>query len=173
LKTVGGFSFKSAVGKIRRGTPPEGPKSEHIVQASLNALAHGADELVIAYLAKETLSKSYDEVPEISRFTAEWSLTREQFEPIAKLEVERIEGILALLDGGELAARKVPGVPGEIVDPAESRWVKTNAVGQPVDLGTVWNGTMCSYCSHYSLCVQTEPGRIPVEQAVELRKAMP
>lgn len=172
LKSVGGYAFKAAVGKVRRGTPPEGPKHEHVIQGSLNALAHGADELVIGYLAKETLSKSYDEVPEISRFTAEWTLTRAEYEPIARLEIERVEGILSLLDGGELAARKVPGTPGEIVDPAGSRWVKTNAVGQPTDLGTVWNGSFCSYCSHYSLCVQTPSGRIPVETAVKLREVM-
>lgn len=173
LKTVGGYAMKSAIGKIRRGTPPEGPKRDHIIQGSLNALAHNADELIIGYLAKETLSANYDDVPDLGKFCAEWSLTREQFEPIARLEIERVEGILALLDRGELAARKVPGTPGEIVDPSTSRWEQHDSDGMVLDTGSVWNGSFCAgYCSHYSLCRQTEPGRIPVESAVGLREAM-
>lgn len=176
LKTVGGYAFKSAIGKIRRGTPPEGPKSDHIIQGALNALAHNADELVIGYLAKETLSKNYDDVPDISKFTAEWSMTREQFEPIARLEIERIEGILALLDKGELAARKVPGYPGVIVNVNEAIYELSDAVG-PSTMGTIWNGSFCTYCAFFDLC-RAQPmgavaaGRIPVEQMVELRKGI-
>lgn len=170
LKTQGGSPFKYAIGKARRGTPPEGPKSEHVIQGALNALAHGADELVIAYLAKETLSQNYDDVPDLSKFCAEWTLTRDQYEPIARLEIERVEGILALLDDeGLLAARKAPGHPGEIVDPATSRWEARNPLGMVVDTGSHWGGSYCSgYCSHFDLCVQTPSGWVPVEQVVEI-----
>lgn len=172
LKTQGGSPFKYAIGKARRGTPPEGPKSEHVIQGALNALAHNADELVIAYLAKETLSQNYDDVPDLSKFCAEWTLTREQYEPIARLEIERVEGILALLDDeGLLAARKAPAFPGEIVDLPRSRWEKRDQTGNLVDTGSVWGGSYCSgYCSHYDLCVQTPSGRVPVERVVEISK---
>lgn len=176
LKTVGGYAYKSAIGKVRRGTPPEGPKHDHIIQASLNALAHNADEVVIGYLGKETLSKNYSEVDDISKLCAEWTLTREQYEPIARLEIERIEGILKLLDGGEIAARKVPGYPGVIVNVAEAIYEKDDEVG-PFIMGTIWNGSFCTYCSHYSLC-RAQPGglkaagRQPLEAMVELRKGI-
>lgn len=172
LKTQGGTPFKYAIGKARRGMEPEGPKHEHIIQGALNALAHNADELVIAYLAKETLSQNYDDVADLSKFCAEWTLTREQYQPIARLEIERVEGILRLLDDeGLLAARKAPGFPGEIVDLPRSRWEKRDQTGNLLDTGSVWGGSYCSgYCSHYDLCVQTPSGRVPVEQVLEISK---
>lgn len=172
LKTQGGTPFKYAIGKARRGQEPDGPKHEHVIQGALNALAHNADELVIAYLAKETLSQNYDDVADLSKFCAEWTLTREQYQPIARLEIERVEGILRLLDDeGLLAARKAPGHPGEIEDPAISRWVKRDPAGGILDTGSHWGGSYCSgYCSHFDLCVQTPSGRVPVEQVVEIGK---
>lgn len=164
LKTQGGTPFKYAIGKARRGQQPDGPKYEHVIQGALNALAHDADELVIAYLAKETLSQNYDDVPDVSKFCAEWTLTREQFEPIARLEIERIEGILALLDRGELAARKAPGFQGEIEDPSTSRAVRRDPLGAILDVEMVWGGSFCAgYCSHYDGCVKTAAGRVDVE----------
>jgi hypothetical protein len=172
LKTVGGYAFKAAIGKVRRGTPPEGPKNDHILQAALNGLAVDADEVVIGYLAKETLSKNYDDVDDLAKFCAEWSLNRAQYEPLARKELERIAGILSLLDGGELAARKVPGYPGEIEDPATSMWVKRTPQGMLTDTGSIWNGSYCTYCSYQALCVRTPSGRVPVDQVVELRGSM-
>lgn len=172
LKTVGGYKFKAAVGKVRRGTPPEGPSNEHVLQAAINGLAVNADEVIVGYLAKETLSKTYDDVPDALKFAAEWTLDRATYEPLARKELERIEGILSLVDDGELAARKVPGVPGEIEDPTISRWVKRapTDIGQGaiIDTGSIWNGTYCTYCAYFSLCRQTASGRVPVEQVVAI-----
>lgn len=172
LKTQGGTPFKYAIGKARRGQDPDGPKHDHVIQASLNALAHDADEVVIAYLAKETLSQNYDDVPDIAKFCAEWTLPRERYEPIARLEIERIEGILRLLDEeGKLAARKAPGFSGEIEDPSTSRAVKRNELGDITDVSMVWGGSYCAgYCDRYSGCKLTEPGRVDVEIA---RKVWP
>lgn len=169
LKSIGGFGFKAAVGKARRGSPAEGPKSEHVLQASLGGLAVNADEVVIGYLAKECISASYG-MADLDRFVAEWTLTREQFEPLARKELERVDGILTLVDTGLLASRKVPGIPGEIVDPSTSRWEVRDAEGMIHDTGSAWNGSFCSYCNYVSLCVQTPSGRVPVEQVVEISK---
>lgn len=163
LKTCGGYSFKSAVGKARRGTPAEGPRSEHILQGALNASAVGADELVIAYLAKECVSVNVaDGIGDLARFSAEWTFTREDFEPLAKAERDRLAGILTLLDDGLLAARKVPDLPpgAEIMDVPSGRWEVRDG-DAVVDTGTYF---MCrGYCNYRSLCATTEPGRIPVE----------
>lgn len=169
LKTTGGFSYKKKVGD--RGEP-EGPSYEHLLQASLNGLAVDADEIVIAYIATEAISKQAargkKHLTELSRFCAEWTFTREQFEPLAHQEQQRLQAILGLLDDGLLARRVIPSpeLPKghEIVDPSVGRWeVRTDRGIE--DTGTFW---ACTYCSFQSLCSQTKPGRIPVVDAIAL-----
>lgn len=169
LKTIGGFAYKMAVGE--RGAP-QGPKHEHIVQASLGAKAVGADEVVIGYLSKEAISvnvarrKGFDE---LGRFLAEWTLTRDEYLPYAEAEEARVTGILSLLDEGTIAARRIPSpelpAGAEIVDPATGRWEQKADDGSLIDTGTWWG---CGYCSHQTRCVSTAPGRIPVESLVEI-----
>jgi len=169
LKTIGGFGFKAAVGKMGRGKPAEGPKVEHLMQAALNGLACDADEVVIGYLAKECISINQGrDLPDLARFAAEWTFTREEYEPIAHAEKARLNGILALLDQGELAARKFPGgllPPGaEITDPTTGRYEVHDGEAL-TDFGTWW---ACGYCSFRTVCATTDPGRIPVESVVSL-----
>ena len=167
LKTMGGFGFKAAVGAQRKGTPAEGPRTSHMLQAALNGAAVDADEVVIGYLAKECISlnvaKRFGISDDVGRFAAEWTLTREQYEPLARLEAERVDSILALVDDGLLAARKTPEVPAgaEISDPATGEWVRT-ADGEAVEVGSTWE---CGYCAHQSLCIETSAGRAPVADA--------
>jgi len=177
LKTVGGFAFKGAVGAARKGTPAEGPKAAHLLQAAINGRAVDADEVIVGYLAKECISarvaKSYG-LSDVARFAAEWTLTREQYEPLADLEAERVAGILGLVDEGLLAARKTPEMPAgaEITDPSTGEWQRTADVDNDgvkdrvvVEVGSEWS---CSYCAHQTLCVTTEAGRIPVESVVTI-----
>lgn len=171
LKTVGGFAFKMAVGE--RGAA-QGPKSDHLLQAALNAAAVDADEAVVVYLAKEALSvnvakrKGFDE---IGRFAAEWTLTREQYLPLAQAEAERVSGILELLDDGTLPLRRFPSAElpkgHEIQDPATGRWEVRGADGDVLDTGTFW---ACGYCRWQTTCGHVGPGRVPVEQVVEISR---
>ncbi len=170
LKTIGGFGFKGAIGKAGRGRPAEGPKVEHLMQASLNGLACDADEVVIGYLAKECVSiNAGRDLSDLGRFAAEWTFTRDEYEPIAHAEKARLQGILALIDKGELAARKFPGrllPPGaEITDPATGRWEVHDAEGVLADAGSWW---ACGYCSFRTLCAKTPSGRVPIESVVSL-----
>lgn len=165
LKTGGGFAHKLRIGE--RGLA-QGPSHEHKLQAALNADAVNADEVVIAYMATEAISlgaAGRKGLSELERFAGEWSYSREQFEPWAQAEQKRLQGILDLLDKGELAARKVPNPempPGaEIVDVASSRWELRQA-GKIVDTGSMWGGQFCSYCPYHSTCALTNPGRIPL-----------
>ena len=162
LKTVGGFAFKMAVGE--RGAA-QGPKHDHIVQASLNGLAVDADEIVIGYLAKEAISTGIAQrkgFSELGRFCAEWTITREQYEPIARTEIARVESILELVDTGVLPARKFPAgelpAGAEIVDPQTGRW-EAHRDGVLVDTGTWW---ACDYCSHQTRCAGTGSGRVEI-----------
>jgi len=163
LKSIGGYGFKAAVGRARRGTPAEGPKVEHRLQAALSGLALDADEIVIGYLAKECISVGQGrDMDDLARFAAEWTFDRETYRPWAVAEKDRLNGILRLLDGGELAARKFPAgllpAGAEIVDPATGRWEvrRDDAVA---DTGTFW---ACAYCNFRTVCATTEAGRIPV-----------
>ena len=163
LKTIGGYGFKAAVGRARRGTPAEGPKVEHRLQAALSGLALDADEIVIGYLAKECISVGQGrDMDDLARFAAEWTFDRETYRPWAVAEKDRLNGILRLLDGGELAARKFPAgllpAGAEIVDPATGRW-EVRRDDQVADTGTWW---ACGYCNYRTVCATTEAGHIPV-----------
>lgn len=163
LKTIGGYGYKAAVGAARKGTPAEGPKDEHVLQAAINGLAVEADEIVIGYLAKESLSVTVAQrfgCSELERFCAEWTIPRSVYEPLAHDEAARVAAVLARVDRGDLAPRRMPSMPkgAEIVDPSTGAWT-LEVDGQTIDTGKEW---FCGYCSRQSLCVTTEPGIIPI-----------
>lgn len=176
LKTIGGFGFKGAVGAARKGTPAEGPKAAHLLQAAINGRAVDADEVVVAYLAKEcisaTVAQRFGITDDVGRFAAEWTLTREQYEPLADAEAERVAGVLALVADGRLAARKSPEMPpgAEVTDPTTGAWAShlTTDDGERVvaDTGSTWE--CAPYCGFHTLCAQTTAGRIPVADAIEV-----
>lgn len=168
LKTVGGYAFKASTGKIRKSTPPEGPKPEHVLQAALNGLGVDADEVVVGYLAKETLSKKVGAgLPDERKFCAEWTFPRDVYEPLAIAEKARINGILRLVDKGTLPARKFPAAilsaRAEIVNPSTGRWEEHNAAGVLTDSGNWW---ACDYCSFQTTCSTTERGRVTIASVV-------
>lgn len=154
LKTINGFGFKMAIGA--RGKA-EGPRDSAIIQGALNAHAVDADELVIVYLALENLSPREAHNKGLKepwqRFSAEWSWTREQYEPIALAEIARVQQIHKIIDGGNLAPRLIPSLPAgaEIVDPLKGTWIQRDATGNNIaQTGSFWG---CAYCSFRSQCV--------------------
>lgn len=159
-KNVGGFAYKMAVGE--RGEP-RGPKHAAIVQGALNALALDADELVVTLMTWEALSvnvaarKGFSEA---GRVVAQWTFPRDVWEPLAVAEVERVKGILGLLDEGTLPARKIPdpdlSPAAVVVDPSSGRWEVTDEDKGVVDTGTAWN---CGYCRWQDVCATTPAGR--------------
>lgn len=156
-KNVGGFAFKMAIGE--RGAP-QGPKRSAIVQAALNALALDADEIVITLMTWEAVSVAVAKrkgLSEEGRVSAQWTFTRDEWEPIARAEIARVDGILGLLDEGQLPARKIPETPpgAVIVDPASGRWEVRTKDGV-ADTGTAWN---CNYCRWQTICAGTPSGR--------------
>lgn len=161
FKTVGGFAYKMAVGER---SAPQGPKFDHKVQAALNAAEVDADESVIVYLSKDAISVNAAKRKRFSetlRWCAEWTFSRDEYLPLAKREHARVAGILALLDDGQLPARKIPELPdgAVIVDPASGRW-EARRNGQVVDVGTAWN---CAYCPWQEICTKTPAERCDVE----------
>lgn len=164
-KNIGGFAFKMAIGE--RGAA-QGPKHAHVVQGALNALAGDADLLVITYMTWEAISVQIAQrkgFTEEGRVAAQWTFERSHWEPLARAEIERVTGILALLDDGQLPARKIPDpeLPkaAVITDPTSGQWRVTAEDGDIVDAGTFW---ACAYCRFQDLCAETPAGRAPISE---------
>jgi hypothetical protein len=169
-KSVDGFAYKMAVGE--RGTA-QGPKYDHVIQAALNGQARNADEVVVTYGARGAISiqaaARNPKITEMMRVTAEWTLSREEYEPIADKEIERITAILKLLDDGILAARKIPDpeLPAShlVTDPKTGTWVATDTEGRVTDSGTTWH---CAYCRHQDTCVRLDSRRQDADVLVQI-----
>lgn len=164
-KNVGGFAFKMAVGE--RGAP-QGPKWAHRVQSALNAKAQDADLVVITYMTWEAISVAAAKrkgFSEEGRVSAQWTFTREEWEPLADAETARVGKILALLDDGMLPGRSFPDpevpVGNVVVDPTSGRWEQRTADDQLLDTGTFW---ACGYCRWQDVCAQTAAGRQPISE---------
>lgn len=173
-KSVGGFAFKQAVGCPPAAREAYGPRWSAVVQAALNAARVDADEAVVIYWSREAISVQMARdrgFEEVQRVIAEWTMPREVYEPIAVLEQDRVDKILALLDEGTLPARKIPPplppsmepplpVGHLIVDPIKGQWVARDDKGLMYDTGTTWQ---CQYCHHQSLCALTPAERCSVD----------
>lgn len=165
-KSVDGYAYKLAVGE--RG-PAQGPKSEHVIQASLNGRGLDADEAVVCYWPRGAISiqaaKRKAHITEDLRVSAQWTLDRETYEPIADREIERVTAILALVDEGVLPRRRVPSpeLPAThlITNPRDGSWVATDEKGSMLDAGTTWH---CPYCRYQDLCVQTPAERCKIDE---------
>ena len=146
LKTMGSFGFDKATGLMRKNwarKAPEGPRLSAIIQGSLNALASNADLLVIGIIGLEAMSKGYAEkvgASELDRIMAEWHYSREEFEPLALFELERLNETKAWIDRGDLPPR----------------W-GLNDKGYSTTLDPQGDGWECAYCSYRSLCLQAGP----------------
>lgn len=155
LKTISGYGMKMAIGA--RGTA-EGPRTNAILQGALTAYALDADELVIGYLSLENLSpreltKLGPHKTEVDRFAAEWTFTRDEYQPLAQAEIERVNAVMATVDAGLLPLRMIPDLPAgaQVTDPAKGMWQVRDAAGAVLDAGNTW---VCpSYCGHRDRCI--------------------
>lgn len=146
LKSMGSFGFDKATGLMRKNwarKEPEGPRLSAVIQGSLNALASGADLLVIGIIGLEAMSKGFAEkvgANDLDRFMAEWHYSREEFEPLALLELDRLGEVKAWIDNGDLPPR----------------W-GLNDKGYSTELDPAREEYPCSYCSFRSLCMEAGP----------------
>lgn len=157
LKNVGNFAYTKATG-IPKGygsmTNPEGPRLSAVVQGALNALAHEADEVVVAYIATEAISVQRAEklgIGVFDRIMSEWLIPEDVWRPLARAEIKRLRGIRE-----SLKVHEIP-VAVAIDDKGDNEELSPHSSKIP------WQ---CAYCSHRSLCVQLP--RFPVTiQTVE------
>jgi hypothetical protein len=163
FKTVNGFGFKSMIG-ANKG-PAEGPKTGALFQAALNGRAHGADEVVIVYLAFECLSdrvldtlvaKNGGTADASRKFIAEWTYAMSDLDEMVDHELGRLKQIVRLVDAGELAPRFIPlEMPprSRIVNPATGAWEQA-IDGNVLRGGTTW---WCQYCNYRDICTADGP----------------
>jgi hypothetical protein len=166
VKSVGGFRFKKSTGCPPASRVPEGPEYSHIIQASLGARRVDADEAVVLYLTREAISieaAARSGFDELGRIIAEWTIDKETYTGIAEREIERVTGILALVDDGQLPRRIIPDPelpPGHlIVRPAQGGWAQYDGDGNIIDAGSTWH---CNYCRWQTLCATHQAGRMPI-----------
>ena len=157
-KSATGFKFKQKATKFNG--PPKGPDLSHIIQAAVTAKAKNADRVIILYFALENVSPSlaYRASNEgLGRMSAQWTLTREAYEPIAEAEIARVNEVLETVEMGVLAARLVPnddGVERLIVNPAKGLWNDVADDGRILDSGKAWQ---CDYCDFRDRCIVDGP----------------
>jgi len=158
VKTVNGFGFKSMASDFKG--PASGPRSGHILQAALSAMALDADRVVIAYLSMENLSPNMKRyvASDIGRFAAEWHFTRDEYRAIALKEVARIQRVTQWLSIPDLIAPTTvhdTEVPegAYIQDADRGMWIVNND-GQITDTGRIW---FCDYCDFRDKCIADNP----------------
>ena len=159
LKTMGTFSFDMQVGWNRmRGTfkdgGPQGPAVKAIAQAGMNALGIMRENpeidiqtIVMGSLSFEALSKqkaSNMGVEGLNRFVAEFEIPRSEWEPIAQVEINRMQSIYNLLYEAQLPERIALDDNGDVI--------RLNP-----ETGRAWQ---CEYCPFKSTCLKDGDGII-------------
>lgn len=165
VKTVNGFGFKSMATNFKG--PAQGPRSGHVLQAAMSALALDADRVVVAYLSMENLSPTMSKYGngDVGRFAAEWHYPKSEYVPIASREVARLEQMRNMLELDIVPSTWVhdDGIPefAYISDPSRGMWVLTDPhnPGTILDTGRVW---FCDYCDFRERC-KSEVEGTPVQ----------
>ncbi len=130
IKSMAPYSWKLTV-KGGKDTPPEGPKPEHITQASLYAKALGADIITLAYVDKAT---------------GTWATHSQDVDMQAvSHQMDDFHTVKTAIDSGYLPARVIPGYG--VVDNPPDRQSKN----QP------WQ---CRYCPYQPSCAKLGPGKV-------------
>ena len=162
VKTINGFGYKMQATDFRG--PPQGPRSSHMMQAAIGAVAAEAAGYQVAgarvvYLSLELLSPKLAEQVglggEEARFCAEWFVPIEQLRPLVEVEMGRWAELTEALGDDPTVIRRSMldeidphGVPKyiEIVNP------KTGAAVDEAGVGArAW---LCNYCNHQSTCIR-------------------
>lgn len=142
IKTVSDFAFELATGiplksngrwKKKQPDPPQGPKTEHLLQASIYALMLEAEYLAIVYVRK-TAAKD-------EPVLKEWRFAVADFQNQLLDEIERLKSIVTTVRDGNVPARKFEG--NTIYEPLKTRWP-------------------CSYCGWLTVCSKLESGIVPL-----------
>lgn len=160
LKTMGTYSFDKQVGWNRmRATQgaADGPALKAIAQAGMNALGIERERnikitfLVLGSITFEALSKQKAErmgIGDENRVLAEFVIPREEWEPLALSEIERMNNIASSLQNGFISDRVARDDDGDVKMLSPE--------------GSDWN---CAYCAFRTVCSQDGPGMLWVNDS--------
>ena len=157
LKTMGTYSFDSQVGLDRmrgkwKDKGAEGPKAGAIAQAGMNALgiekARGIriDTLIMGSITFEAVSKNKArslDLNDVRRVMNEFHISRDEWEPLAQAEIDRLTEIGSFLD--------------ESLFP--DRWALDDQ-GRETKLDPFGRNWQCDYCAFRTTCVNDGEGQI-------------
>lgn len=90
IKSVNEFAYADAVLK------GNGPRISAIVQGALNAKIVGAEKVIVVYIPLTVVSRDRAErkgVADQNRYGAQWEFPRERWQPLADLELARIDWV--------------------------------------------------------------------------------
>jgi hypothetical protein len=155
FKTMGEYPFDKQVGFNRRygkiSGRGEGPKLEAITQAGLNALGAEAtlgfgpqiESLVLTSVTLATVSVNKAgqmNLGDWERFGSEWIIRRDEWEPLALEELNRMSDVAFNLDAGFLSDRNSGRFGNEYLSPRS---------------GKNWQ---CDYCPFKDRCIDDGGG---------------
>lgn len=170
IKSINGFGFKKAA--TRFSGPPEGPRTNAILQAALSAAALSTSREVsgcrLVYLSLEPVSPNlaYYTDNDLARFTAEWELDIETCIRIGELEAARMQQVLDAynLDSdvppvGYIVLDTLPELfsIAKIVNPSTGATVTADGVG-----GKTWQ---CAYCNFQDTCIASQASTVSITKA--------
>ncbi|MGH9920206.1 MAG: hypothetical protein ACRD6W_15235, partial [Nitrososphaerales archaeon] len=155
------LGYKRAFGKASL-LPTGGPPTEAVAQGAMNALGiektHGwsVDNLIVGVVSTEIVSVKENQqinVDDAARFSAEWLVPREVWEPAALKEINRLEQFRDTMDVGYMPDRFALDDDGNrsILTPGGSSW-------------------QCNYCPYVSLCQSDGEGQIRVNDSKLIRR---
>ena len=147
-KSCGGTKFRYLVGGVDRGRRlnAKGPARDHKVQVALNAFGADADEARLCYFSTEAIAIG-NGFHGLDRFTAEFVMSRDEYEPLALQEIARVRDILATVDAGIIPDRLWPG----------ESW-------PPAKMSPETTKYPCGYCAHRTTCIKLGAGEKSVGQ---------
>lgn len=163
LKTMGSYGFDKQVGwgRMKSTTKtPEGPAAKAVAQAGMNALGIEnnrpgvrIETLILGSITFEALSKNKAYtmgVEGVNRFLAEFLIPREEWEPLARQELDRIHGVAEDVANGFIPERR--GVDDDVLV------MQLNPTS-----GRHWQ---CDYCAFRTLCIEDGPGYVRITDSV-------
>lgn len=159
------LGYKRAFGKASL-TGKEGPPKEAVKQAGMNALGIEAtygrtiNTVVVGVVSTEIISVRENEqinVHDLARFSAEWVIPRDEWEPQTLVEIDRLMALGEMMDLGYLPPRQAVGDDDTpiLLEPGSATW-------------------QCNYCPFKGLCAADGSGTIRVlDSKLSRRSAVP
>jgi len=154
LKSQGGFAFKMMTTTFKG--EPDGPRWDHKMQAAMVAVALGAPQFMVCYIAMESTSPDLAAkmgMTAAGRFTAEWIYETADWREAVAAEAARQRRVLELARSFITPERTLQDEDHGVVlidNPKRGNWNRLDRNGNIDKSGTTWQ---CGYCDFRDRCI--------------------